>query len=60
MLKPNRAFVCGVIVGEYAFIAAVINKDVEFYSLIVGGSDKKIGRMSKYGEQISLPLTRQV
>lgn len=59
MLKPNRTIVCGVTVGEFAFIGAgaVINKDVKPYALMVGVPAKQIGWMSQYGEQIPLSLT---
>ena len=58
-LGANCTIVCGVTVGEYAFIGAgaVINKDVKPYALIVGVPAKQIGWMSQYGEQIPLPVT---
>ena len=54
----NCTIVCGVTIGEYAFIGAgaVINKDVKQYALMVGVPAKQIGWMSEYGEQIDLPL----
>ena len=57
-LGANCTIVCGITVGEYAFIAAgaVVNKDVKPYALIVGVPAKQIGWMSQYGEQIPLPL----
>lgn len=57
-LGANCTIVCGVTIGEYAFIGAgaVVNKDVKSYSLMVGVPAKQIGWMSRYGEQIPLPL----
>lgn len=58
-LGANCTIVCGVMVGEYAFIGAgaVINKDVKAYALMVGVPARQIGWMSQYGEQLDLPLT---
>ncbi len=58
-LGANCTIVCGVTIGEYAFIGAgaVINKDVKPYALMVGIPAKQIGWMSEYGEKLSLPLT---
>jgi UDP-2-acetamido-3-amino-2,3-dideoxy-glucuronate N-acetyltransferase len=57
-LGANCTIVCGVTIGEYAFIGAgaVIKKDVKPYALMVGVPAKQIGWMSEYGEQIPLPL----
>lgn len=57
-LGANCTIVCGITIGEYAFVGAgaVINKDVPAYALMVGVPAKQIGWMSKYGEQIDLPL----
>jgi UDP-2-acetamido-3-amino-2,3-dideoxy-glucuronate N-acetyltransferase len=57
-LGANCTIVCGVTVGEYAFIGAgaVINKDVKPYALMAGVPAKQIGWMSQYGEQIPLPI----
>lgn len=58
-LGANCTIVCGVTIGEYAFIGAgaVINKDVPAYALMVGVPARQIGWMSEYGEQLDLPLT---
>lgn len=58
-LGANCTIVCGVTIGEYAFVGAgaVINKDVPNYALMVGVPAKQIGWMSEYGEQLNLPLT---
>ncbi len=57
-LGANCTIVCGVTVGEYAFVGAgaVINKDIKPYALMVGVPAKQIGWMSEYGEQIPLPV----
>lgn len=57
-LGANCTVVCGVTIGEYAFIGAgaVINKDVPSYALMVGVPAKQIGWMSEYGERIPLPV----
>lgn len=58
-LGANCTIVCGVTVGEYAFVGAgaVINKDVPAYALVVGVPAKQIGWMSEFGEQLDLPLS---
>ena len=57
-LGANCTIVCGVTVGEYAFVGAgaVVNKDVPAYALMVGVPAKQIGWMSQYGEKLDLPL----
>lgn len=58
-LGANCTIVCGVTIGEYAFVGAgaVVNKDVPAYALMVGVPARQIGWMSEYGEQLELPLT---
>jgi UDP-2-acetamido-3-amino-2,3-dideoxy-glucuronate N-acetyltransferase len=57
-LGANSTIVCGITVGEYAFIGAgaVVNKDVQSYALMVGVPAKQIGWMSQFGDQLDLPL----
>ena len=57
-LGANCTIVCGVSIGEYAFVGAgaVVNKDVKPYALVVGVPGKQIGWMSEYGEQLDLPV----
>lgn len=57
-LGANSTIVCGVTVGEYAFVAAgaVINRDVKPYALMVGVPARQIGWMSRYGERLTLPI----
>lgn len=58
-LGANCTIVCGVVIHEYAFVAAgaVVNKDVQAYALMVGVPARQIGWMSEYGERLNLPLT---
>jgi UDP-2-acetamido-3-amino-2,3-dideoxy-glucuronate N-acetyltransferase len=57
-LGANCTVVCGVTIGEYAFVGAgaVVNKNVPAYALMVGVPAKQIGWMSEYGEQLALPV----
>ena len=57
-LGANCTIVCGITIGEYAFVAAgaVVTKNVKPYALMVGVPAKQIGWMSQYGEQIPMPL----
>lgn len=60
-LGANCTIVCGITIGEYAFVGAgaVINKDVPAYALVVGVPGRQIGWMSEFGEQLDLPLMGQ-
>ena len=57
-IGANSTIVCGVTIGEYAFIAAgaVINRDVKPYALMAGVPARQIGWMSRNGQRLSLPL----
>ena len=57
-LGANCTIVCGVTVGQFAFIGAgaVVNKDVPDYALMAGVPARQIGWMSEYGERLDLPL----
>lgn len=57
-LGANCTIVCGIAVGEYAFVAAgaVINRDVKPYALMAGVPARQIGWMSQHGERLDLPL----
>lgn len=57
-IGANATIVCGVTLHENCFIAAgaVVNKDVKAFSLVAGVPAKQIGWMSKFGEQIKLPI----
>lgn len=58
-LGANCTIVCGVTIGQFAFIGAgaVVNHDVAPYALMVGVPARQIGWMSEFGEQIPLPLS---
>ena len=58
-LGANCTIICGITVGEYAFIGAgaVVTKDVKPFALIVGVPGKQIGWMSMYGNKLNLPLS---
>lgn len=57
-LGANCTIVCGITIGEYAFIGAgcLVNRDVPSFALIVGVPGKQIGWMSRFGEQMTLPM----
>lgn len=57
-LGANCTIVCGVTIGEFAFVGAgaVINKNVPAYALMVGVPAKQIGWMSEFGERLNLPV----
>ena len=57
-LGANCTIVCGVTIGEFAFVGAgaVVNKDVPAYALMVGVPARQVGWMSEFGEQLDLPL----
>ena len=57
-LGANCTVVCGVTVGCHAFIGAgaVVHRDVPDFALVVGVPGRQIGWMSRYGEQLELPL----
>ena len=54
-IGANATIVCGITLGEYAFIGAgtVVTKDVKAYALVVGNPSKQIGWMSAFGERLN-------
>lgn len=60
-LGANCTIVCGVTVGEFAFVGAgaVVQRDVAPFALMVGVPARQIGWMSAYGERLDLPLQGQ-
>ncbi len=56
-LGANCTIVCGVTIGEYAFIGAgsVVNRDVGAFALMVGVPARQIGWMSRFGERLKFP-----
>lgn len=57
-LGANCTIVCGIVVGEYAFVGAgsVVNRNVLPFALMVGVPARQIGWMSRFGERLPLPL----
>ena len=57
-LGANCTVICGVTIGEFAFIAAgaVVNRDVPPYALIAGVPGRRIGWMSAFGHRLDLPV----
>ncbi len=53
-LGANCTIVCGVTIGEYAFIGAgaVVTKDVKPYALVVGNPARQIGWMGEFGVRL--------
>ena len=56
-LGANCTIVCGVSIGEYAFIGAgaVVTRNVPAYALMAGVPARQIGWMSEHGERLDLP-----
>ena len=57
-LGANCTLVCGVTVGEYAFVGAgaVVNIDVAPFAIVVGVPARQTGWMSAHGSRLQLPL----
>jgi UDP-2-acetamido-3-amino-2,3-dideoxy-glucuronate N-acetyltransferase len=55
-LGANSTVVCGVTIGEYAFVAAgaVVTKDVSDYALMVGVPARQVGWMCECGERLQV------
>jgi UDP-2-acetamido-3-amino-2,3-dideoxy-glucuronate N-acetyltransferase len=57
-IGANATLICGITIGEYAFIGAgaVVNQNVPSFALTVGVPAKQIGWISRFGERLNLPL----
>lgn len=57
-LGANCTIICGISIGEYAFIGAgaVVSRDVKPYALMMGVPARHVGWMSAYGHKLELPL----
>ena len=53
-IGANSTIICGIEIGRFAFVGAgaVVNKDVEPYSLVVGAPARHVGWMSEYGHRL--------
>ena len=58
-LGANCTIICGVTIGEYAFIGAgsLVNRAVADFALITGVAGKQTGWMTRLGERMRLPLS---
>lgn len=54
-IGANVTIICGVTIGEYAFIGAgaVVTKDVPAFALMIGSPAQKIGTVDKSGNRVS-------
>jgi UDP-2-acetamido-3-amino-2,3-dideoxy-glucuronate N-acetyltransferase len=57
-LGANCTIICGVTIGEGAFVAAgaVVREDVPDYALVAGVPAQQVGWMSAFGVRMDLPL----
>ena len=57
-LGANCTIVCGVEIGEYAFVGAgaLVNRNVPGFALMLGVPARQVGWMSRFGERLPLGL----
>jgi UDP-2-acetamido-3-amino-2,3-dideoxy-glucuronate N-acetyltransferase len=57
-IGANATVLCGITIGEYAFIAAgaVVTRDVVAHALMVGAPARRRGWMSRAGEKLGADL----
>jgi len=60
-LGANCTIVCGVTIGEYAFVGAgsVVTKDLPPYALVVGVPARQTGWMCECGEKLDLSVSKE-
>ena len=60
-LGANCTVVCGITIGEYAFVGAgaLVSRDVPAFALMVGVPARRIGWMSRHGDRLALPASGQ-
>ena len=58
-IGANATIVCGVTIGEYAFVGAgtVVNKDIPNFAMVVGNPMRQIGWMSRNGDKLQFDLS---
>ncbi len=58
-LGANSTIVCGITVGEHAFVGAgaVVNRDVPAHALMLGVPARHAGWISRHGERLALPVS---
>ncbi|MBP9592532.1 MAG: N-acetyltransferase [Steroidobacteraceae bacterium] len=58
-LGANCTIVCGVEIGEHAFVGAgaVVNRNVPPFALMLGVPARHAGWISRHGERLSLPVS---
>ncbi len=60
-LGANCTVVCGITIGEYAFVGAgaLVSRDVPAFALVVGVPARRIGWMSRHGDRLALSASGQ-
>ena len=58
-LGANCTIICGIIIGEYAFIGAgaVVNKNVPAFAFMAGVPAIQKGWITRFGERMPLPVS---
>lgn len=57
-LGANCTIVCGITIGEYAFVGAgaVVTRDIPAHALMIGNPARQSGWMSRHGERLDFPV----
>lgn len=57
-IGANATIVCGIEIGEFAFIGAgaVVTKNIPSYALVVGNPARQTGWMSEFGHKLKFDL----